>query len=96
MAAATTPASANSTRRCATRHTFFPSTARSHFDFVAVPAISPLAPYLGVKGPLPARRVMEINAMYLVAFFDKHLRGEAVSLLDGPSPAYPEVQFEKR
>jgi len=68
----------------------------SHFDFVAVPAISPLAPLLGVKGPLPARRVMEINTTYLVAFFDKHLRGEAVSLLDGPSPAYPEVQFEKR
>lgn len=67
-----------------------------HFDFVAVPAISPLAPVLGVKGPLPARRVMEINNTYLVAFFDKHLRGEVVSLLDGPSSAYPEVHFEKR
>jgi predicted dienelactone hydrolase len=68
----------------------------THYDFVAVPAISPLAPLLGVKGPLPARRVMEINDTYLVAFFDKHLRGEAVGLLDGPSPAYSEVQFEKR
>ncbi len=68
----------------------------SHFDFVAVPTFSPLAPVLGVKGPLPARRVMEINETYLVAFFDRHLRGEAVPLLDGPSPAYPEVQFEKR
>ena len=68
----------------------------THYDFVAVPAISPLAPYLGVKGPLPARRVMEINETYLVAFFDKHLRGEPAPLLDGPSPAYPEVQFEKR
>jgi predicted dienelactone hydrolase len=68
----------------------------SHYDFVAVPAISPLAPLLGVKGPLPAQRVMEINETYLVAFFDKHLRGEEVPLLDGPSSAYPEVQFEKR
>lgn len=67
----------------------------THYDFVAVPAISPLAPLLGVKGPLPARRVMEINETYLIAFFDKHLRGEAVSLLDGPSPAYPEVQWEE-
>jgi len=33
---------------------------------------------------------------YLLAFFDKHLRGEAVGLLDGPSLAYPEVHFEKR
>ncbi len=65
-----------------------------HFDFVAVPAISPLAPVLGVKGPLPARRVMEINETYLVAFFDKHLRGEPAPLLDGPT--YPEVQFVKR
>ncbi|MBN2394459.1 MAG: dienelactone hydrolase family protein [Anaerolineae bacterium] len=67
-----------------------------HFDFVAVPAISPLAPVLGVKGPLPAQRVMETNTTYLVAFFDKHLRGKEVPLLDGPSPAYPEVHFEKR
>lgn len=68
----------------------------THYDFVAVPAISPLAPLLGVKGPLPARRVMEINNTYLVAFFDKHLHGEIVPLLDGPSSAYPEVQFERR
>jgi predicted dienelactone hydrolase len=68
----------------------------SHFDFVAVPTFSPLAPLLGVKGPLPARRVMEINEMYLIAFFDKHLRNQTVPLLDGPSPDYTEVQFEKR
>lgn len=66
----------------------------SHFDFVAVPTFSPLAPLLGVKGPLPARRVMEINTAYLVAFFDKHLLGAPTPLLDGP--AYPEAQFEKR
>jgi predicted dienelactone hydrolase len=68
----------------------------THYDFVAVPAISPLAPYLGVKGPLPAQRVLEINGAYLVAFFDAHLRGEASPLLDGPALAYPEVQWEKR
>ncbi len=68
----------------------------SHFDFVAVPTFSPLAPLLGVKGPLPAQRVMEINMAYLVAFFDQHLLGEPAPLLDGPSPAYPEVQLEKR
>ena len=47
-----------------------------HYDFVAIPTFSPLAPILGVKGPLPAQRVMEINSAYLVAFFDKHLRGK--------------------
>jgi len=39
---------------------------------------------------------MEINSAYLVAFFDKHLRGAEVPPLNAPSPAYPEVQFEKR
>jgi predicted dienelactone hydrolase len=67
-----------------------------HYDFVAVPTFSPLAPLLGVKGPLPARRVMEINEVYLVAFFDKHLLSQPVSLLGGPSHDYPEVQFEVR
>lgn len=66
-----------------------------HYDFVAVPTFSPLAPLLGVKGPLPARRVMDINEVYLMAFFDKHLLGQPTILLDGPSPDYPEVQFEE-
>ena len=30
------------------------------------------------------------------AFFDKHLKGLAAPLLDGPSPDYPEVAFKSR
>ncbi|GAA1717290.1 hypothetical protein [Streptomyces yatensis] len=30
---------------------------------------------------------------YLTAFFDQHLRGRPRDLLDGPSPAYPDVRF---
>ncbi len=34
-----------------------------------------------------------ITCDYLLAFFDKHLNNMKVPLLDGPSPAYPEVFF---
>ena len=68
----------------------------THYDFVMVPTFSPLAPALGVIGKLPARRVMALNNDYLLAFFDKYLRGADTPLLAGPSAAYPEVAFEKR
>lgn len=67
-----------------------------HFDFVMVPSISPLAPVLGMKGPLAAARVVEINNRYLVAFFARHLRGLDEALLEGPAAGYPEVTFEIR
>ena len=37
--------------------------------------------------------VATINT-YLVAFFDKHVKGQEVTLLDGPSPDFPDVTFE--
>lgn len=37
----------------------------------------------------------EMN-VYSLAFFDKHLKGLATPLLDGPSPDYPEVVFMSR
>ncbi|WP_343239125.1 hypothetical protein [Streptomyces sp. SID8014] len=30
---------------------------------------------------------------YLAAFFDQHLRKRPQNLLDGPSPAHPDVRF---
>jgi predicted dienelactone hydrolase len=46
---------------------------------------------------LPAARVTQIVRTYLLSFFNKYLRGEDDHLLDGPSPAYPEVeQFMKK
>lgn len=41
-------------------------------------------------------RTVEIVRTYVLAFFDKHLRGEDVTLLDGPSDDYPEVAIETR
>jgi len=67
-----------------------------HYDFILLPLLTPLAPYLKLKGPLDGQRVVSITTDYLLAFFDKHLKQQAVPLLDGASPLYPEVQFERR
>jgi uncharacterized repeat protein (TIGR03803 family) len=40
---------------------------------------------------LPPARVTQIVRTYLLSFFNKFLQGEDDHLLDGPSPAYPEV-----
>ena len=65
----------------------------THFDFSDVPAFSPLAPYLGLKGPLNGGRVMEIVRTYSLAFFDHSLLGVQAPLLEGPSEDYPEMIF---
>jgi uncharacterized repeat protein (TIGR03803 family) len=41
---------------------------------------------------LPGARVSHILRAYLLSFFNKFLRGIDDHLLDGPSPAYPEVK----
>ncbi|MET8335877.1 hypothetical protein ABZV14_10150 [Streptosporangium canum] len=40
-------------------------------------------------------RAVDITRAYLLAFFDRHLRGRPEPLLRGPSPKYPEVRFWK-
>ncbi|MBM3121400.1 MAG: hypothetical protein FJZ97_04335 [Chloroflexi bacterium] len=65
-----------------------------HYDFSDLPALSPLAPQLGLKGPIPGRRVQQIINAYSLAFFGQALKGEPTLLLAGPSPAYPEVRFD--
>ena len=64
----------------------------SHNDFTMLPLLTPLAPALGLKGPIEGERGMAINTAFLVAFFDHYLKGGgAVDL-----PGYPEVTFEAR
>lgn len=67
-----------------------------HYDFVMVPSLSPIAHLLKMKGPLPGERVVEIHHSYLVAFFQKHLRGIEEPSLAAARSVYPEVQFEMR
>jgi predicted dienelactone hydrolase len=43
---------------------------------------------------LEPRRGLAVTAEYVHRFFDVHLKGAPAALLQGPSPEYPELQFD--
>ncbi|WP_203840585.1 hypothetical protein [Winogradskya humida] len=47
----------------------------------------------GWIGTLAPARAVRIQQAYPLAFFDLHLRGRRQRLLEGPSPAFPELLF---
>jgi predicted dienelactone hydrolase len=51
---------------------------------------------LSGEASINGKRMAEIQNVYTLAFLNKHLKGLAAPLLDGPSPDYPEVVFESR
>ncbi len=63
-----------------------------HYDFSDLPLLSPIAPQLGLKGPLNGRRVTEIVDAYLVDFFDLTLKDSPSNLFDGAFTDYPEIK----
>jgi pimeloyl-ACP methyl ester carboxylesterase len=67
-----------------------------HANFTDAPYFTPLAPLLGFAGPMNAQRGFDIINAYSLAFFDQHLEGHWVALLDGPAKQYPEVLFSSR
>ena len=67
-----------------------------HYDFTLLPLLTPLAPVLGLKGPINGQRGMAIITDYLLAFFNHTLKGQPAPLLAGPADDYPEVIFERR
>jgi hypothetical protein len=48
---------------------------------------------IDIGAGLPGARSLDITRAYVRAFFDQHLRGRPQTLLDQPSPRYPEVTF---
>jgi predicted dienelactone hydrolase len=66
-----------------------------HYDFTDLPMLSPLAHLLGLKGPLDGDRTLRVIDDYALAFFNQALKGEPSNLMDGPSPTYPEIRWEK-
>jgi predicted dienelactone hydrolase len=65
-----------------------------HYDFSDLPLLSPLAPQLGLKGPINGKRVVTIVDDYLLSFFEATLKGKAATLFENPSP-YAEVKSLK-
>ncbi|QBD76723.1 alpha/beta hydrolase [Ktedonosporobacter rubrisoli] len=66
-----------------------------HFNFSDYAAyFSPLR-LLDMLGPIDGVRGLQITRAYVRAFFDKYLNNTPSPLLQGPTSAYPEVQFFK-
>lgn len=63
-----------------------------HFDFSDLPLLSPIAPQLGLKGPLNGKRVTVIVDSYLLDFFEMTLYDKPSALFDGVFKTYKEVR----
>ncbi|HUG34869.1 MAG TPA: hypothetical protein VMJ90_08875 [Anaerolineales bacterium] len=66
----------------------------AHYDFSDLPLLSPLAPQLGLKGPINGKLVTSIVNDYLLLFFDGTLKNEP-SGLSTVSGNYDEVLILK-
>jgi hypothetical protein len=67
-----------------------------HYDFTDLPLLTPLAPQLGLKGPINGKRVVKILDDYLIAYFDQELKGIPSPIPFGNSAAYPDLRWETR
>ena len=67
-----------------------------HYDFTDLPLLSPLAPQLGIKGPINGKLVVRILNDYLLAYFNQELKGIPSPLPFGPSADYPDLRWEKQ
>ena len=63
-----------------------------HNDFVVTPLLSPVASQLGLKGRIPAGRVIPIIDRYLLGFFDVFLLGTGSAAVETAS--FEEVSLE--
>ena len=74
----------------------------THYSFTDLPVLLDLAALSPTRaaestrppGTLDPERNLEILNTFIVAFFDRHLRGQAVPLLGGAPAGFPEVTFE--
>jgi Platelet-activating factor acetylhydrolase, isoform II len=67
-----------------------------HLNLTDIPLLTPLAPRLGLSGPIGAQRAHSIINAYSLAFFDRHLKSQPATRFDGLRKQYPEVHFETR
>ena len=65
----------------------------AHYDFTDIPLLSPLAPQLGLKGPINGRQVTIIVNDYLLSFFNATLKSESTNLFAEGQGKYSEVRI---
>ncbi|MFD5204439.1 alpha/beta hydrolase family protein [Streptomyces sp. NPDC058375] len=65
------------------------------FTFTDTPEIGEQLGIVDPGAPLSAARSTTITRSYVTAFFDRSLRGRPARLLNGPTPAHPEVLFQR-
>ena len=65
-----------------------------HYDFTDLPAFSPLASTLGLKGPINGARALGIITDYTLAFFGQHLLGVESDILSLGVDSYPELVWK--
>ncbi|MCI3180919.1 hypothetical protein C5708_11675 [Caulobacter sp. CCUG 60055] len=68
-------------------------TDAEHYDFTDLPRLSPLLKTIGLSGAASPARMQAIVDGYVLAFFDRHLRGRPAPLLDQARPPWPDVKF---
>ncbi len=66
-----------------------------HYDFSDLPLLSPIAPQLGLKGPLNGKTVIKIVNSYLLDFFEMTLNNKPSNLFDGSFTTFEEVKVRK-
>jgi hypothetical protein len=68
-----------------------------HNNFMDLSVFPPVLKYMGdIVGKIDGDKMLRIINAYIVAFFDKHVRGIDSPLLNGPSPDFPEVILKAR
>jgi predicted dienelactone hydrolase len=68
-----------------------------HNNFMDLSVFSPVLKYTGdMVGKIDGDKMLKIMNVYIVAFFDKHLRGIDSPLLNDPSSDFPEVILKAR
>jgi predicted dienelactone hydrolase len=65
----------------------------SHYDFSDIPLLTPLAPLIGLKGPIDGQRSLALINQFSLAFFDQYLKGISSPLLRDAS-SISEVTLE--
>jgi len=67
-----------------------------HFNFTDLSLAGPFLEMIGLIGPISGDEFIRIQNAYVLAFFDKHLKGVEEPLLNGSSKDYSEVVFKSR